>query len=106
MGAADTLWQLPASVWIYCAAMAIFSTVLPIYWLSIAIQRMGTAQAAAIGNLGPVLTILASWLVLGEPLSIAQLAGLALVLFGVSRLKARKPAPEAPRVAAERPQEV
>lgn len=101
MGTPGTLLQLPASVWIYCAAMAIFSTVLPIYWLSLAIQRMGTAQAAAVGNLGPVLTILASWLVLGEPLSVVQLAGLGLVLFGVSRLKTRKPAIPAASPGAE-----
>lgn len=106
MGTPSQLPQLPASVWAYCAAMAIFSTVLPIYWLSIAIQRIGTAQTAAVGNLGPVLTILASWLVLGEPLSIAQVAGLALVLLGVSRLKSpKRPAPAAGEPASTRPQE-
>lgn len=104
-GSIGELWHLPASVWAYCAAMAVFSTVLPIYWLSIAIQRMGTAQAAAVGNLGPVLTIFASWLVLGEALSVAQLAGLGLVLFGVSRLKARKPQPRPASLGAERPQQ-
>ncbi|MDT1883286.1 EamA family transporter, partial [Acinetobacter baumannii] len=37
--------------------------------------------------LGPVLTVFASWLLLGEPLSVYQLGGLALVILGVSRLK-------------------
>jgi multidrug transporter EmrE-like cation transporter len=61
--------------------------VLPIWWLSLAIQRMGAGPAAAIGTLGPVLTVFAAWLLLGESLSPLQLAGLALVMFGVTRLK-------------------
>ncbi|MCY1391197.1 carboxylate/amino acid/amine transporter [compost metagenome] len=90
---ADTtqLWQLPASVWLYAGLMAVFSTVLPIYWAALAIKRMGATQTAAVGNLGPVLTVLASWAVLSEDISLYQIAGLALVLFGVSRLKPGKP---------------
>ncbi|MFK0088695.1 DMT family transporter [Pseudomonas sp. NPDC090755] len=95
---ADTsqLAQLPAAVWANAAMMAIFSTVLPIYWVALAIQRMGATQTAAVGNLGPVLTILASWLVLSEAISAYQIVGLALVLLGVSRLK-----PAKPKVAAQ-----
>lgn len=86
---ADTqlLWQLPAAVWVYAALMALVSTVLPIYWVALAIQRMGATHTAAVGNLGPVLTVLASWAVLSEEVSLYQIIGLALVLFGVSRLK-------------------
>lgn len=86
------LATLPPAVWLNGGLMAVVSTVLPIYWLSLAIARMGAAQTAAMGNLGPVLTVLASWLLLGEPLSVFQCGGLALVIFGVSRLKP-KPAP-------------
>lgn len=86
---ADTqlLWQLPSAVWVYAALMALVSTVLPIYWVALAIQRMGATHTAAVGNLGPVLTVLASWAVLSEEVSLYQVIGLALVLFGVSRLK-------------------
>ncbi|MBH3430131.1 DMT family transporter [Pseudomonas alkylphenolica] len=86
---ADTrlLWQLPSSVWVYAALMALISTVLPIYWVALAIQRMGATHTAAVGNLGPVLTVFASWAVLSEDVSVYQMIGLALVLFGVSRLK-------------------
>jgi drug/metabolite transporter (DMT)-like permease len=52
---------------------------------------MGAAQAAAVGSLGPVLTVLASWTLLGEPLSLFQLSGLALVILGVARLKPGAP---------------
>jgi drug/metabolite transporter (DMT)-like permease len=84
------LSDLPAPVWIYGGLMAVVSTVLPIYWMALAIQRMGATHTAAFGNLGPVLTIFASWLALNEAISVFQLIGLALVIFGVSRLSARK----------------
>ncbi|MDH0300742.1 MULTISPECIES: DMT family transporter [unclassified Pseudomonas] len=86
------LWQLPGAVWLNAALMAVFSTVLPIYWVALAIQRMGPTHTAAVGNLGPVLTVLASWAILSEQVSLYQVAGLALVLFGVSRLKPRNKA--------------
>ncbi|BCG24621.1 permease [Pseudomonas tohonis] len=89
------LGMLPVAVWGYAALMALLSTVLPVYWMALAIQRMGTTNTAAVGNLGPVLTILASWVLLDEAISAYQLAGLALVLFGVSRLK-----PAAPKAVA------
>lgn len=84
------LLQLPPAVLIYSALMALFSTVLPIYWLALAIERMGATQTAALGNLGPVLTMAASWVILDEDISPYQVAGMALVLFGVSRLKPAK----------------
>jgi drug/metabolite transporter (DMT)-like permease len=82
---------LPPAVWLHAGLMAVLSTALPVYWMALAIQRMGAAQTAAVGSLGPVLTMFASWALLGEQLSAFQLGGLALVMFGVSRLK---PAPQ------------
>ena len=74
-------------IWLYALLMAVLATVLPIYWMALAIQRMGASHTAAVGNLGPVLTLFAAWLLLGEVVSVYQVAGLALVLFGVSRLR-------------------
>ena len=89
---------LPASVWWNAGLMALLSTALPVYWMALAIARMGATQAAAIGSLGPALTMVASWLLLDEPMSLAQASGLALVMFGVSRLKPRTSAQDtAPR---------
>lgn len=88
---------LPKSIWGYAALMAVFSTVLPTYWMALAIQRMGAIHTAAVGYLGPVLTILASWALLNEAISVYQLAGLALVLVGVSQLGAPAPREAPPR---------
>lgn len=94
--------HLPAGVWANGALMALLSTALPIYWMALAIQRMGAAQAAAVGSLGPVLTVFASWTLLNEPLSSFQVAGLGLVMLGVARLKTDAPAKgDAPPVASK-----
>ncbi|HVL76550.1 MAG TPA: DMT family transporter [Noviherbaspirillum sp.] len=101
VGEPRALPDLPPDVWLHAGLMALLSTVLPVWWLALAIQRLGAAQAAGIGTLGPVMTVFAAWLLLGESLSVLQLCGLALVLFGVMRLKPSQPkAVSAPAPAA------
>ncbi len=95
-GEPHQLLALPAQVWLDAALMALLSTVLPIWALAQAIRRMGAGEAAAIGSLGPVLTVAAAWWLLGEQLSLVQLAGLALVMFGVTRLSPAKPSKTQP----------
>ena len=65
------------------AAMAVFSTVLPVWLVSEAIRQLGAGPTAMIGSLGPVITLLLAWLVLGESLGVLQLLGAALVIAGV-----------------------
>ena len=73
----------PWPIYAYGAAMALFSTILPVFMNSAAIRRIGVAKSVLIGTLGPVLTIVFSWWLLDEPLSLAQISGAALVLAGV-----------------------
>ena len=82
----------PLEVYAYATAMALFSTVLPVFWQSAAVQRIGAARTVLIGTLGPMLTIFFAWLLLTEPVSIAQLLGAGLVLAGVL-LVSRRPRP-------------
>jgi drug/metabolite transporter (DMT)-like permease len=77
------LAALPWPVHALSVAMAVFSTVLPILFMSEAIRRLGAGSAAMIGSLGPVITLLLAWLLLGEALGLLQLLGAALVIFGV-----------------------
>jgi len=72
-------WQVQA----LSAAMAVFSTVLPIWLVSEGIRRLGAAPTAMIGSLGPPITMLLAWLLLGEALGALQLLGAALVIGGV-----------------------
>jgi drug/metabolite transporter (DMT)-like permease len=79
----DILLHQPWPVYGWAFAMAIFSTVLPVFMQSAAIRRMGAGKAAILGTVGPLLTIFLGWLILGEPGSIWQIIGAALVLSGV-----------------------
>lgn len=78
-----TALRQPPAVYAYGLAMAVFSTILPVFMQSAAIRRIGSAKAVLIGTLGPLLTVFLAWWLLAEPISAAQLAGAALVVAGV-----------------------
>jgi len=75
--------ELPLRVYELSIAMAIFSTVLPVFLLSLAIRRIGSGSASLIGSIGPVSTIYMAYVILGESISWLQIAGSFLVLSGV-----------------------
>lgn len=75
--------DLPLRVYELSLAMAIFSTVLPVFMLSFAIRRIGSGSASLIGTIGPVSTIYMAYVFLGEHISMLQIAGSVLVLCGV-----------------------
>ncbi|THF65058.1 DMT family transporter [Pseudothauera rhizosphaerae] len=64
-------------------AMALFSTVAPVWLVSEAIRRLGAGPVSLTGTLGPVITIFLGWLLLDETLGASQIAGAALVIGGV-----------------------
>lgn len=74
---------LPASVYELAALMAIFSTVLPVWLLSVAIHRIGAGRTALLGFIGPISTLGLAFGLLGETLNGLQLLGTGLVLAGV-----------------------
>jgi drug/metabolite transporter (DMT)-like permease len=75
--------------------------VLPIFWQSAALRLIGSARTVLIGTLGPILTIVFAWMLLSEPVSVAQLAGAGLVLAGVLLVSRRKTVPVQPAPTAE-----
>jgi drug/metabolite transporter (DMT)-like permease len=80
---------LPWQVHALSMAMALFSTVLPIWLVTEAIRRLGAPTASMFGSLGPIFTILLAWGLLHEPLDALQLVGAAIVIVAVSRLTRR-----------------
>jgi drug/metabolite transporter (DMT)-like permease len=74
---------LPPRVYGLSVAVALFSTVAPVFMLGWAIHRIGSGSASLIGAIGPVSTIYMAYLILGEKLSVIQIFGSALVLAGV-----------------------
>lgn len=75
--------NLPLRVYELSIAMAIFSTVLPVFLLSYAIKRIGSGNSSLIGSAGPVVTIALAYVFLNEGVSLLQIAGSSLVLAGV-----------------------
>lgn len=80
----------PWQVYAYAFAMAILSTLLPIFLTARAIQLIGAAKVSIIGSIGPVATIFFAWLMLGEGVSLEQILGGVFVLAGVMLVSSKK----------------
>ncbi len=78
-----TAFIQPLPVYGWGLAMALFATIVPVFAQSAAIRRIGAGRAALFGMVGPMLTIGFGWWLLGEAISLAQLAGAALVVIGI-----------------------
>jgi drug/metabolite transporter (DMT)-like permease len=87
-----SLFHLSAPVYYYSFLMAVLSTVIPSYLVSEGIKRIGSDNAAIVGSIGPVSTILQAYFFLYEPISVVQLLGTALVLAGVLIITLKKTA--------------
>jgi len=53
-----------------------------LYLFAVSVQRLGVARAAVVPACVPALTVLTGWLLLGEPPTLLQTAGLVTVLCG------------------------
>lgn len=73
----------PMPIYAYGLAMALFSTVIPVFAQSAAIRRIGSGRAALIGTVGPLMTIALGWWLLDESISAWQIGGAGLVVAGV-----------------------
>ena len=78
-----SMFHLPLIVYVYSFMMAIFGTVIPSYLVAAAINRIGSDNAAIVGSVGPVSTILLAHLFLNESFTFWQLVGTACILMGV-----------------------
>ena len=78
-----TAFVQPLPVYGWGLAMALFATVVPVFALSAAIRSLGAGRAALFGMVGPLLTIGFGWWLLDESISLAQMAGAALVVAGI-----------------------
>jgi drug/metabolite transporter (DMT)-like permease len=83
-------WPPSLAVWLGLLILAGVCTGLPIFALNAGIQRIGPTQAAIIGTLEPVVGIFTAFVVLHEPIGIAQLIGTFLILFAVILLQYKR----------------
>ena len=81
--AGNTLLDLPWGLYGYGLTLAIFCTVIPGYMITEGIRRIGASNAAILGAIGPVATIVLEYFVLDEYLNLVQGLGALLVISGV-----------------------
>lgn len=73
----------PEPVYWLSLVNAFFCTVLPVFATMLAVERIGAGRTSLAAMFGPIATIALAYALLGEPVSIFQIAGTALVLTGV-----------------------
>ena len=71
------------SFWYYGFLLAIVATVIPSFFISNALKKIGSNNLAIISGIGPVSTIIQAHFFLGEEIFAEQIAGTLLVVTGV-----------------------
>jgi drug/metabolite transporter (DMT)-like permease len=79
----NSLLHLPTTVYVYSFLMAVLATVIPSYLVAEGIKRIGSDNAAIVGSIGPVSTILQAYFILDEPIRALQVAGTVFILIGI-----------------------
>lgn len=74
----------------YAALMAMLATVIPSYLMAEGIRLVGAGNAAIVGSIGPISTILLAYIFLGETVSGIQLIGTSIVLAGILLITIKK----------------
>ncbi|MDP1848147.1 MAG: DMT family transporter [Solirubrobacteraceae bacterium] len=92
----------PAGGWIWIAAIALFSTVLPIVTFLLGMERVGASTASILSTLEPVVTVGLAVALYSESLGPWQILGGGLVLAAVIALQARGTRAVRPAVGSAR----
>lgn len=85
LGANQLFVQQP-EVYYFALINALFCTFMPMLFIMMAVNRIGSSLTAQAGTVGPVGTAFLGWYFLSEPVSALQLAGIAVVLIGIAIL--------------------
>lgn len=85
-----SLLGFPMEVYVYGLLMAVLSTVIPSYLVVEGIKRIGSDNAAIVGSIGPVSTIILAYFFLQESISLFQIIGTVMILFGVLLVSGQK----------------
>ena len=83
---ADQLFVQQPEVYYFALINALFCTFMPMLFIMMAVNRIGSSLTAQAGTIGPVGTAFLGWYFLNEPVSALQLAGIAVVLIGIAIL--------------------
>ena len=90
LGSDGDLFNYPKEVYYLGLAMALFSTLLPSFLVSEAINRLGASTFSIFGSLGPISTIVLAFIFLDERITYLQVFGMVIVIFGVMFVSKKK----------------
>jgi len=88
-----TIFEYQYQVYVLGILMAIFSTLIPSFLVSLAIKKLGASNFSILGSIGPISTIILAYFFLEERLTFLQILGAIIVIIGitvVSRNKRKK----------------
>ncbi|MCG7334788.1 DMT family transporter [Sporosarcina sp. ACRSM] len=71
-------------LWVYGLILGLFGIVVPIYLFSIAVPKVGTATASILSAMELPVAVTASVILLSEKLTILQVIGILIILFGMT----------------------
>lgn len=80
----------PYQVYVLGILMAVVSTIIPSFLVSLAIKKLGANNFSIIGSIGPISTIILAYIFLDERLSVLQFIGAAIVISGVGYISLNK----------------
>lgn len=83
-------WEMSTELMAIVLLLTFAATVIPSFMISEAVKRIGAANAALTGTVGPIMTSIMAVLLLGEIFTLYHGLGMVLVILGVSRLKPKK----------------
>lgn len=76
-------FELSVDIAVLVFTLAIGATIIPIFLVSEAVKRLGPANAALTGTIGPVMTSVFAVLILGESFTLMHGVGMVMVVAGV-----------------------
>lgn len=83
-------WEFSNELMAIILLLTFAATVVPSFMISEAVKRIGAANAALTGTVGPIMTSIMAVVLLSEIFTLYHGLGMVLVILGVSRLKPKK----------------
>lgn len=80
----------PFEVYLLGFLMAVISTIIPSFLVSLAIRKLGSSNFSIIGSIGPISTIILAYFILDEKLTMLQVLGTSIVIFGIGVISIKK----------------
>lgn len=82
-GGPTTILQLSSHCLLVAAGFGVVCTIVAVSFLYKAVELVGSPYASIFSTVEPVTTVLAAWLLLGEPLLLVSVGGMLLIIAGI-----------------------